>query len=177
VGGKDTSYNTIDGDHNFVVGGSNDIYGSESVVVGQLNKIGDAALEKASIGDVAIGTRQKIIGHYDSILGGQFNTIDSTESASGSADGSVIMGGSQNKITAEMSSIGGGFLNEAKAGSSTISAGNANKIESGANYATVSGGKYNLIKATAVDSSIGGGDFVTQETANKFKAKGEVLPP
>jgi hypothetical protein len=79
--------------------------------------------------------------------------------------GSTIGGGGSlgysNAVFASFATIGGGYWNTIQTGadSATISGGRENSIESYASHATIGGGNWNLIRASTGYATIGGGVY------------------
>lgn len=149
------------GDQNFIAGGvSNEINGGDqgAVIGGRLNVI---AITAGNYNTIQGGDSNTITstGRYNVILGGYTNEI----SGSGN-DGGSIIGGYSNELSGEYSGIVGGYLCTVSGNKSFMGGGDSNEISQ--QKSGIIGGDGNVISDTY--SFIGGGSG--NEISDSFSA-------
>ncbi len=146
-------FNLIGANNSLIGSGEyNKNYGSDSIVMGGSNNLMSAVAVNSAINGGSDNTASN--GYGSTITGGRFNLIGANNSLIGSGEynknygsDSIVMGGSNN-------------LMSAAAVNAAINGGSDNTI-SNSSGSTITGGRFNLIGAYAHYSAIGGGQSNT----------------
>lgn len=165
IGGGMENFIEYNSDHSTIAGGYLNIIERDvkwSVIGGGYNNVIDTANRHAFIG----GGQKNLIDdttQWATISGGHENTIYSDHGFIGgghyndlAGDASVITGGWINTINGIYSIIGGGTMNRIETDRSTVGGGESNSITVAGAWATISGGKSNMIEDSE-GAMIGGG--------------------